>query len=145
MSMSGSQVTKAQSSNLVIRAFRWLQLYPSALSCKLFSHGIQEQDLDSLEVLAEGCSNLCPAEDDILIGHEPCNAPNVHIEDLRGLLEPARSITMYQGDREIYNSGCMLSFQSFHSDRIRSSSSRQYTAFGGTPVVHLSSISQSLH
>ncbi len=72
--------------NLVIRAFRWLQLYPSCLpvSTKLFSCGvrfyslvarrfrlkhrsrIQGHDLSSLEVLAEVRSSLCFASNEIL-------------------------------------------------------------------------------
>ncbi len=93
---------------------------------------IQGHDLSSLEVLAEVRSSLCFASNEILsvslclcrcicininiarprIGHEP---PNVHIGDLGVLLEPAGSIGRYQEDREIYKSGYMLLFQSFHS------------------------------
>ncbi|KAK0189938.1 hypothetical protein F5146DRAFT_645713 [Armillaria mellea] len=85
---------------------------------------IQGQDSSSLEVLAEVRSSLCFVE--ILIGHEPCNALNVHIDDIRVLLEPAGSIRKYQEDQEIYNGGYML-------------------LSSGIPFVRLSSISLSLH
>ncbi|KAK0236591.1 hypothetical protein EDD85DRAFT_952555 [Armillaria nabsnona] len=64
---------------------------------------IQGQDLSSLEILAEVHSSLNTAHP--RIGHEPCHTPNVYIEDLRVLIEPASSIRKYQEEHEIYNSG----------------------------------------
>ncbi len=86
---------------------------------------MQRQDLGSLEVLAGVRSSLCSAGNGILyvslcscrwictnsniarlrIGHELCNAPNMHIEGPRprALLELAGSSKRYQEAQETYN------------------------------------------